>query len=68
MKEQDYESLTKQTSVTMNVGFLSMRKGTFIHIQANEMAVEVKMDDNGDVLVCISDGVKVSSFNVEYGE
>ena len=68
MKEQDYKSAQKYDHHTTDLGFLTLRFGEFIHIQANDQAVEVKMDDDGNILVCITPKVSVSSFNEVYGE
>ena len=55
------------TSYTQDVSFLYLRKGTFIHVDANGQAVEIRMDDDGRVGVCVSAGVAVATFAEIYG-
>ena len=66
MKEQNYESAKKNDHHTTDLGFLTLRYGEFIHIQAADQAVEVKMDDDGNILVCTTPKVAISSFNEVY--
>ena len=68
-QKQNYESAKKNTSATVDLGFLTIRKGEFIHVgNINGDAVEIRMDDEGQVGVCVSDDVYVSSFEEVYGK
>lgn len=66
-KKQNYSSHKEQVSHTVDVSFICLRAGEFVHIEANGLAVEVKMDDDGKVGVCVSDGVAVATFAEIYG-
>lgn len=65
-QNQNYNSVKKHQSVTVDVGFLSLRHGEFIHIDAGGKAIEVRMDDDGNVGICVSDGVDVATLNEVY--
>ena len=67
-KAQEYRGHERSTTITINSSFLVLRKGEYIHIDANGQAVEIKMDDDGNVGVCISKGVDVATFAEIYGE
>ena len=67
VKKQNFESAKKHQSVTVDLGFTSIRPGEFIHIDARGEAIEIRMDDEGNVGVCVSSGVKVASFEDVYG-
>lgn len=67
-KQQNYKGLEKYETHRVNVSFICLEAGTFIHIDAKGQAVEIKMDDEGRVGVCVSEGVAVRTFKEVYGE
>ena len=66
-KKQEYTTHRENISQTINMSFVSLRKGEYIHIDVLGQAVEVKVDDDGRVGVCVSEGVAVSTFAEIYG-
>lgn len=67
-KDQNYNSATKLASTSIDLGFLQLGYGEFIHINArNGQAVEIRMDNDGNVGVCYTDNVYVSTFDEIYG-
>jgi len=66
-KKQKYESHKLHASQTIDVSFICLRAGEFVHIDANGKAVEIKMDNEGNVGVCVSEGVVVATFAEIYG-
>ena len=68
MKKQNYDGLIVSRSSQMDLSFVSMRCGTFMHVQYGEQAVEIRVDDAGKMQVCVSDNVEVKSFTEVYGK
>lgn len=66
-KKQHYETHRENISQTVNMSFICLRKGEYIHVDCNGQAVEIKMDDDGRVGICVSEGVAVASFAKIYG-
>lgn len=66
-KKQNYESAKVFSSTEVSLGFVTLRQGQYIHVDANGQAVEIRMDDDGNVVVCVSGGISVLSFKDVYG-
>ena len=67
-KNQNYDSAKKSASCTVDLAFIILRHGQFIHVDANGEAVEIRMDDDGNVGVCLTKGIVVNTFLEVYGE
>ena len=65
--KQNYVAAEKRTVTNCDLGFITLGRGEFIHIQADNQAVEIVMDDDGNIGVCVSKHVTVSSFDEIYG-
>lgn len=68
-KKQFYQSAKKSSTCTVDLGFLVIRHGEFIHIDAqNGQAVEIRMDDNGQIGICITNEIAIATFSEIYGD
>ena len=66
-KEQKYEPHKERISHEITLSSITLRPSEFIHIFANGKSVEVLLDDDGAIGVCVSEGVAVNSFEEIYG-
>jgi len=66
-KNQNYEPHKERISHEIKLSSITLRPGEFIHIFANGKSVEVLLDDDGVIGVCVSEGVAVNTFEENYG-